>query len=141
MRGIVKDFITPEEARQLRAFHKRPSEKIISLSDGGVRGLIVERLKEHLPDLNPKPQSYIRTEVAKKGHNWHVDTGTNNHMPWCTYGCSIMLSRDYEYVGGTFHYRDEEFRPEFCDLVWHDSKTEHMVEAHQGLRMVCLIFI
>ena len=141
MKGIVKDFVTPEEANQLRSLTQNKSVVIQDLPDGGIRSLIVNRLKEDIPDLKIHDKSYLRIEHIYKGHGWHVDTGSNNHMPWCTYGCSIMLSRDYEYVGGTFHYRDEDLEPDFCQLIWHDSKTEHMVEPHQGVRVVCLIFI
>jgi len=143
MRGFVEDFITPEESAILRGL---PSGKgywraeIKDLDPNCTAFRIVDRLAHHF-DYTLNDNSYICIEHQPKGHDWHKDTGDKDHMPWCTYGCSIMLSRSYEYTGGMFYYKDEQIKPDFCNLLWHDSKTMHKVDAHQGLRVVCIIFI
>jgi|11BtaG_2_1085332.scaffolds.fasta_scaffold01236_3 hypothetical protein len=143
MKGFAENFITPEEATHLKSKMKPPgSGKILikDLPEDSTESFVVERLRDHF-DFDLHEESYISIEHNPKGHRWHVDTGDRNHMPWCSFGCSVMLSKDYEYVGGLFHYRDAEIQAEHCGLLWHDSSEEHMVERHQGVRAVLLIFI
>jgi hypothetical protein len=143
MKDFVKDFITPEESATLRGLLGGESywrRDIKDLDPSSTAYRVVDRLKDHF-DYTLNEKSYICVEHKGTGHDWHKDTGDRDHMLWCTYGCSIMLSRDYEYTGGLFHYKDVEIQPEFCGLLWHDSKTMHKVDPHQGLRIVCLIFI
>lgn len=145
MKGFAENFITPEEAGVLRAILGAEDKHQVALKDideDSTAWFVIQRLADHLPDFKIHDESYMRIEVTRKsGHHWHVDTGTNNDMPWCKYGCSIMLSRDYEYVGALFRYRDVDIQPEYCGLLWHDSSEKHMVERHQGVRAVLLIFI
>jgi len=104
---------------------------------------IINILKEHF-DFVIKPESYWRIEHKPNGHGWHVDTGTNNHMMWCQVGCSILLTSNQEFTGGKTFYDQEnpvESKRDKYDIAAHSSDEWHMVEPHQGDRVVLLIFI
>ena len=104
---------------------------------------IVSVLKEHF-DFIIKPESYWRIEHNPGGHEWHVDTGTNNHMPWCQVGCSTLLTSNTQFTGGeTFYYKQEPIKSErdLYDIVAHSSDEWHMVTPHTGNRVVLLLFI
>ena len=104
---------------------------------------IVSILKEHF-DFVIKPESYWRIEHTPKGHEWHVDTGTNNHMMWCQVGCSILLTSTKEFEGGETLYNKEEpitVERDLYDIAAHSSDEWHKVESHAGKRVVLLLFI
>ena len=104
---------------------------------------IVSVLKEHF-DFIIKPESYWRIEHNPGGHEWHVDTGTNNHMPWCQVGCSTLLTSNTQFTGGeTFYNKEEPIKSErdLYDIVAHSSDEWHMVTPHTGNRVVLLLFI
>jgi hypothetical protein len=104
---------------------------------------IINILKEKF-QFNIKPESYWRIEHNPKGHKWHVDTGDNNHMPWCQIGCSILLTSTKEFIGGETKYNKEIpitiIRDKF-DLLAHTSDEWHMINPHTGNRVVLLLFI
>ena len=82
MRKLIKNVITAEEANQLiqadNKYHALPvMKKIRTIID-----------KEVGP-VNWNSETYTRLEKAGY-HDWHVDTGKDNHMPWCEYGISIL---------------------------------------------------
>lgn len=133
----VPNFITQKQADELRSLPEgaHPIGKI-----QGVPLDVVSRFSEML-GVKPHDQAYVRMSHREMGHKWHVDTGSRNHMPWCSYGGSIMLSKDYEFVGGGFHYREGEIEQPHLSLTYHSSDVEHMVQPHQGLRLVFLMFI
>ena len=104
---------------------------------------IISILKEHF-DFVIKPESYWRIEHKPKGHEWHIDTGTNNHMMWCQVGCSILLTSTKEFEGGETLYNKEEpiaVERDLYDIAAHSSDEWHMVESHTGKRVVLLLFI
>jgi len=100
-------------------------------------------LREHF-DFVIKPESYWRIEHNPGGHEWHVDTGTNNHMMWCQVGCSILLTSTKQFEGGeTFYNKEEPYTVErdLYDIAAHTSAEWHMVTPHTGNRVVLLLFI
>jgi len=104
---------------------------------------VLDILKEHF-DFVVKPESYWRIEHKPKGHEWHVDTGSNNHMLWCQVGCSILLTSNEEFSGGeTFYNKEEPIKVErdLYDIAAHSSDEWHMVTQHDGNRVVLLLFI
>ncbi len=141
MACMIKDqlpkFITEEEAEELRSL--KPGGHLMSKIEG-VPLDVITRFAEML-GVEPHEDAYVRMSHREQGHKWHKDTGSNNHMPWCSYGGSIMLSKDYEFVGGGFHYREGEIEQPRLSLTYHSSDVEHMVQPHQGLRLVFLMFI
>ena len=141
----IENFITQEEADQLRALWadrtlNSKAEYGNLKNRKGVERDIAMRFAE-MVSVTPHDQAYVRLSHKPEGHKWHKDTGTKNHMPWCSYGGSILLSRDYEFVGGGFHYREGEIEQPHLSLTYHTSDVEHMVQPHQGIRMVFLMFI
>lgn len=104
---------------------------------------IVSTLREHF-DFVIKPESYWRVEHSPKGHDWHIDTGTNNHMLWCQVGCSILLTSTQEFEGGETLYNKEEpitVERDLYDIAAHTADEWHKVEPHTGKRVVLLLFI
>jgi len=104
---------------------------------------IIGILREHF-DFVIKPESYWRIEHTPNGHDWHIDTGTNNHMMWCQVGCSILLTSTKEFEGGeTFYNKEEPYTVErdLYDIAAHTSSEWHMVKPHTGNRVVLLLFI
>lgn len=103
---------------------------------------VVEALREHT-EIEIQEESYWVIESKPKGHEWHVDTGSNNHMPWCKFGCTTLLTNPDTFEGGILHYRDEEIEPEQFTLYGHTSDVEHMVTPSQPVkkRIVLLLFI
>ena len=83
--------------------------------------------------------AYCTVEKKSEGHDWHRDTGNSNHMTWCTYSASIVLTPPKLFPGGTFHTRDESYN-HYLDLLLYSSDVEHRVDPHEGDRRVLLMF-
>lgn len=83
-------------------------------------------------------EAYVCVEDRPEGHPWHVDTGTSDHMMWCRYSASIVLTDGY--TGGGFYFRDIGPIHHYLGLVTYTSDNEHMVESHKGQRKVLLMF-
>ncbi len=95
--------------------------------------------------LNLKKQNLL--ECVKKGHEPHYDTGTSNHMTWCRYSASTLLTNDFQ--GGEFSFVDKDNNIlETFDKNKHFNKTlvfdvsnKHKVNPHyDGDRKVNLYF-
>ena len=79
--------------------------------------------------------------TPRGNEKWHVDTGVKNHMIWCDYGCSVLLTNDEN--SGFLEYRDgTKFLPEehYCGLAIHGSDVEHRV-GHGANRVTFLAFL
>lgn len=141
MRALIKNAINKEDHELL------PKGDVFSIPILGETNptilKIVSILKEHY-DFVIKPESYWRIEHKPKGHEWHIDTGTNNHMMWCQVGCSILLTSNNEFSGGETLYNKEEpikVERDLYDIASHSSDEWHKVESHDGKRVVLLLFI
>jgi len=104
---------------------------------------VIDKLKEDF-NFTVKEESYFKIEkTSGNGHDWHVDTGSNNHMLWCDLGATILLKGDYK--GGETYYRENDKIIEvdrgIGDLCAHSSDVEHKVNPTTGDRQVFLIFI
>ena len=136
MRKFIPNVITPEEAEILVSS--------VKTKDNSKNPPIVDKIKAAIEKVikpNWNPPSYTRIQKHPKGHDWHVDTGSRNHMPWCDYGCSILLTNTKD--SGFLEYRDGTvFLPEehYCGLAIHSSDIEHKSEQH-GNRVVFLAFL
>ena len=85
--------------------------------------------------------------TKKKGHTPHYDTGGSNHMLWCRYSASSLLSNDYE--GGEFIFVDENDNDirtitkdeHYMKTLIFDVGNKHKVNPHSnGDRKVNLYF-
>ena len=97
---------------------------------------MLDRLKDYLPDFEITLESYMEVRHVESGEAWKMKGSRG-----CTFCCLIMISRDYEYVGGTIQYGREELDPEYRGLIWHKNKTRHTIDRHQGVMVVCEIYI
>lgn len=137
---FIPDVITPDEASllvEIRGHGKRKGFKNVH------KHPVIEKVKTIISSLvepNWENPSYIRIEKGWN-HKWHVDTGNNNHMPWCAYGGSVLLVNDEK--AGFLEYRDgTKLLPEdhYCSLAIHSSDVEHRV-VQDGNRITLLAFI
>jgi hypothetical protein len=143
MRIFEPNFLTLDEIAQLLKI-KQGTYKILSVKNPVV-DRIVDRLLLDL-DFKINEHSYWRIEQKPLGHDWHVDTGSNNHMPWCQIGVSILLTSNF--TGGETYYTQDQDKTNAIkqeralgDLCAHTSDELHMVTAHEGKRIVFLMFI
>tara|TARA_R110000822_G_scaffold98351_3_gene222524 strand:+ start:557 stop:958 length:402 start_codon:yes stop_codon:yes gene_type:complete len=130
MRHTIKDVLTQEEADGLSGY----------LS---FRNNIVSRLLDYVrlvADVDISGEAYCRVEERKEGHPWHFDTGTNNHMLWCKWSASVLLTPPDKFTGGGFYFRDCGPLFHHLDLVLF-SGDEHMVKRNSGGRKVLLMFL
>ncbi len=149
-RAIIKNIITEEEAKQLP-----PLRQLVFLKDGEKNNPVIQKIMKTIIDyarliwrleVKVHEKSFCRVDQKREGHVWHVDTGTHNHMLWCTVGATILLSEPTDYEGGEIFYRHDgkvSYLGERSryDLYMHTSDVEHKVNPHTGERKVFLMFI
>ena len=135
-RFFISNVITPEEAIFLQENNIKDPEgnKIVNK----IKRVIEEKIS---PDIAIWDEpSKISIERRSNGHPWHVDTGSSNHMLWCAYGASILLTDDDR--AGYLEYRDgTKILPKehYCSMALHTSDIEHRVEENSS-RVVILFF-
>lgn len=104
---------------------------------------VVARMVDYIrlvADVDLRGESYCRVEERKEGHPWHFDTGSKEHMPWCRWTASVLLTPPGKFTGGGFYFRD-------CGPIYHHldlllfSGDEHMVKRNSGGRRVLLMFM
>tara|TARA_R110000824_G_scaffold82691_4_gene207196 strand:+ start:338 stop:757 length:420 start_codon:yes stop_codon:yes gene_type:complete len=138
MREFIPDVITPEEAEFLvgLTYKRKKNPKIDHPAITKIRGKI-----DSLVKASWGSPAYTRLERRSCPHKWHKDTGSNNHMLWCRYGCSVLLTDKKE--AGFLEYRDG-FKlgaaEHFCGLAIHSSDVEHQT-VHKGCRITYLAFL
>lgn len=154
MRMLIPNIITPDTAEKISSITSNRSNTIW---DRPEINSIAEKLFSHTketPILN-KP-SYWRVETNwDQGHKWHYDgckeqngKFTRNHMAWCGYSASVLLTDPSTFSGGTFKFDDppEEHREDhylsavFYSSGAHNEPQLHMVEPYSGNRRVLLLF-
>ena len=137
MREFIPNVITPDEATFLAGLRTAKNPKIKHSSVEKIHKAI-----ESLVAANWEPPTYTRLEHRLNlPHEWHKDTGSNDHMAWCKYGCSVVLTN--EEGSGYLEYRDGFVlkAPEhYCGLAIHSSDEEHRTQ-HTGLRKTYLAFL
>ena len=134
-RFFIPNVITPKEAIFLKENGIKDSKEIIDK----IKKVIEEKIS---PDIAIWDEpSKIRIERSPNGHPWHVDTGSSNHMLWCAYGASILLTDDDR--AGYLEYRDgTKILPKehYCSMTLHSSDVEHRVEQNSS-RVTLLSFL
>jgi len=101
---------------------------------------IIKIIKKIIPIDISKP-SYCLVESRSRGHDWHTDKGTNNHMSWCKYSASILLTNPDNYRGGHFLTRDKIIKKaHYLSMLLYSSDIEHKVESFDGNRKALLMF-
>ena len=152
----IQDILSEAEAKelqQLRTISKRShdfeSNPIIKKIADTYRVMTGQPLKFSEP-------SYWVLETKPAGHDWHYDgckeqdgEFIDNHMSWCRYGSSILISDPEHFTGGDLYYRqeDEEIKVEdhyLKGVIYGAAKDNnpvmHKATPHKGKRKVLLMF-
>jgi len=134
VKGFAENFVNTDEALYLRSLDKRLY--LTDLHEESTPYYVLDRLKDYLPDFEITLESYMEVRHVESGEAWKMKGPRG-----CTFCCLIMISRDYEYVGGTIQYGRDELDAEYRGLIWHKNKTRHTIDRHQGVMVVCEIYI
>ena len=157
MRILIPNIITEKEAEKILAISPNQSRTIW---DQPLINKILSTLTKQLPP-NTEPvltrRSYWRVERNwNNGHKWHYDgckkegnKFVKNHMAWCKYSASILLTDPSEYTGGTFKFDNppaEHKEDHYLSAILYSSGADndpqiHMVEPYTGNRAVLLMFL
>ena len=142
MRKIYKNYFTAQDAKLAEALNG--ITKAVKLVDKYPFSKVIKTINDDF-NVSPVKKSFLNVEQRSEGHEWHKDTGTNDHMMWCRVGGSIILKKG---SGGDTYYADDDKETNkvksergLYDLVLHTSDEWHMVEPNDGNRKVLLIFI
>ena len=146
MKKIYRNFTNEKEILDSLILERsKGSNSKLKDTDNSFVNKVVSKLSEDF-DFSIKKESYWLIEHRPKGHKWHKDTGSKNHMMWCEVGVSLLLKEADE--GGKTYYAENgdtsnpiEINRSLYDLVAHTSDEWHMVEKHKGERIVFLMFI
>jgi hypothetical protein len=100
--------------------------------------------------------SYWVLETRISGHDWHYDGCrekegelVDNHMAWCRYGSSILISDPEHFTGGDLFYKDgdqermiENHYLKGCiyGAAKDNNPVMHKATPHKGKRKVLLMF-
>tara|TARA_R110000782_G_scaffold264399_1_gene357562 strand:- start:349 stop:828 length:480 start_codon:yes stop_codon:yes gene_type:complete len=156
MINIIKNACTPAEAIELYNIHKKHgSQKLESVywAHPLLNRLAVTAAESLNVELKLKRPSYIMLEEKSTGHPAHIDgcllDYKANHMPWCNYSASILVSDPNWCSGGIVRFSTQIIRPadHYLNLyTWSSSPDTnetpeiHAVDPHNGCRVVCLFF-
>ena len=143
MRSKYKAFLNKEDISHLYNTLTVGNKYYVLKEKNKVVDKIINKLKIDF-SFTVKDESYFKIEqTSENGHDWHVDTGSSNHMMWCELGGTILLKADYQ--GGKTYYKEDskviEVERNIGDLCAHSSDVEHKVDPTIGDRQVFLIFI
>ena len=134
LRKRIPAVLTAGEAATLQVGKHRFGHSLIARC--------IEALQAEAPHASIEPPAYCRVERHKDGHDWHVDTGDSDHMPWCAYSGSVLLSSPENFSGGWFEFADPiERHRHYLDLLGYSSDNVHRVTSHKGERRVLLMFL
>ena len=143
MRKIYHKAITVEEKDTLKRDILRNRNHSILNKPNDVVDKLVNMLSKDF-EFEVKEQSYYNLEKTNnKGHKWHIDTGTDNHMMWCQVGVSLLFESDYD-KDITYYREDDDIIEVYrddLDCIAHTSDVPHKVDPPKGDRLVLLIFI
>ena len=149
-------IVTPDEANNLKDMGK--SKGMISDFSHELIQKVAKRYQSMVDDhefVLQKP-SYWRIETRPKGHEWHFDgcklkngEFIDNHMAWCQYGTTVLLSDPEEFTGGDIYFEingeptkiHNHYLNGICYTAGkYNNPVRHMVEPHRGNRTVLLMF-
>lgn len=135
-RAYIKNVINEQEAEQLAQANGRVSFGVTAVAR-------VVQVMQSLYPVAVTPSSYARVEQNMSGHDWHVDTGDSDHMPWCAASASVLLTKPTEFEGGGFQFDApfDEHAAHYCNAIIYTSDQIHRVLPHTGNRRVLLIFL
>lgn len=156
MRTILPNILSPQRGTEISRIPPNTSNTIWDRPE-------INELAEKIFHLSPSKEkpllaqpSYWRVEQNwDQGHKWHYDgckkegdALVKNHMSWCGYSASILLTDPSTFTGGTFkfdnppesHREDHYLSAVFYSSGAHNEPQLHMVEPYSGNRTVLLFF-
>tara|TARA_R100000234_G_scaffold24382_1_gene14049 strand:+ start:4855 stop:5337 length:483 start_codon:yes stop_codon:yes gene_type:complete len=153
---VFEGIVTPAEAKEL----KDMGQLNHSISD--FSGQIVNKMAKAYQSLVDQHElllespSYWRVESLPRGHGWHFDgcklvdgAFVDNHMAWCNYGTTALLSKPgtfkngrlfFEINGEPFEVEDHYLNGVIYPAGKFNNPLKHMVEKHDGKRYSLLMF-
>ncbi len=134
MRVFIKNVINKKDADTLKPGKQDFNNPIIKN--------ILVKLEEFINKRTYNSPSYCVVEESEKGHDWHIDTGSMNHMQWCNYGVSILLRKS---DNGIFKYKEpnKEYtqNEHYLNALVHSSDQWHKREDATKGRKILLMFL
>ena len=178
MRFVLPNFITAKQAEEL--VRTKNTEKV-----GKKIIKTIAKLFGETPEKLTNRHTTIRIEAKARGHDWHFDGCkpkicgkegawskipegklaktedvfneelVNNHMAWCKYGASLLLTDPSTYQGGEFEYLNTDGtvktlqKEHYLALAVHTAGADNSPELHRVLphkpnpnqRHVILVFL
>lgn len=142
MKVYLPDIITEEDRDELLALPRNMNLSFFDHFREPSLQLVAQEVRSAVApeDVSFLPPSYFRIEERAEGHPWHKDTGNEDHMLWCDWGCSILLKDGTEEEVGRLHYIDGTVVHNYLGLAIHSSGEVHRVSRNKG-RLVFLAFL
>ena len=152
----ITSLLTPDEAKDLKDLGSL-GRKRSDFSHNLIQK-IAKRYQERVDgrELVLESPSYWRCETRQQGHKWHFDgcrlingEFVDNHMAWCEYGTTALLTPSENFTGGNIYFEVEgepqEVKDHYLNGVIYtagkfNNPVRHMVEPHRGKRTVLLMF-
>ena len=153
---VISGILTPTEAKDLQDMGK--SGAMYSDFSHEIIQKVAKVYQSELDDqeLVLTSPSYWRIETRPKGHEWHYDGCkeedgklVDNHMAWCNYGSTLLLSPNNLFEGGNLFFEQEgkefEIKDHYLNGVLYsagkfNNPMKHKVTQHAGKRCVLLMF-
>ena len=152
----IKGILTPDEAQKVKEYGQTGA-MISDFSHEIVQKVANEYQKRvDGQEFILKSPSYWRIETRPSGHEWHFDgcklingEFVDNHMAWCQYGTSVLLSDPKDFTGGELYFEIDGEPTKITDHYLNgvcysagkfNNPVRHMVEPHKGNRTVLLMF-
>ena len=163
MKKLIPNVISKEESFILLnsdvsnvKWNKNHLIKDVNRSDTNEVTSIVIKILEiiNIPKISSKGYFRLESSYPESAytHPWHVDTGSNNHMVWCKFGVSILLSEPTTFKGAELEYKDGTIitkEKHYLSLAIHSSDVEHRLrwgaessdKEREGERRTLLFFL
>ena len=137
MRALIENAITKDDAKVLLSTQLDKQD-----FNNPIIRKVLNKIETVIGERDYSSPSYLKIEASENGHDWHKDTGSNNHMKWCNYGCSLLIKKSEE---GIFKYKSpsQEYsqKEHYLNIILHSSDEWHKREKATKGRTVLLMFL
>ena len=156
----ISQAITPQQAAELCDLHRKIAGQKLKRQHWNlpvIQNLLQAMQQAAGVELVQQAPSYIALEHKTQGHPVHADgcvyTAKGwqpNHMSWCKWSASLLVSDPAMCSGGVVKFQDLSVTPSehYCSLyVWPSHPDSghapelHSVTPHSGCRIVLLFFM
>ena len=137
MRILIENVINEKDAKKVLKLRRGKRN-----FDNPIIMKVLANIEEVIGNRGTTSPSYASVETRQKGHQWHKDTGSKDHMLWCNYGVSVLLKKAGKAL---FKYKNpDKVYPQdahYLNAIVHSSDQWHTVEDATGGRTVLLMFL